>query len=141
MRLSRLLILVIISCPASAARADVVPVSELSAGLELGQKVFLTYCAGCHGFNGLAFYPPAPSFAMGDRLAKSDVELMNSILRGKGVMPSWESKLPRFWLEQALAYLRHMERTGNFDTPKNWDGPYYIFSPPGTDPTVDWRDP
>ena len=99
------------------------------------------YCAGCHGFNGLAFYPPAPSFAMGDRLAKRDLELMSSILKGKGAMPSWESKLPRYWLEQALAYIRHMAQEGNINVPPNWDGRYFIFTPLGSDPTEDWRIP
>lgn len=78
---------------------------------------------------------------MGDRLAKSDLELMSSILKGRGAMPSWESKLPRYWLEQALAYIRHMAQKGNVNAPPNWDGRYFIFTPLGTDPTDDWRTP
>lgn len=118
--------------------------AEHLQGLDLGREVFLTYCSGCHGFDGLAFYPPAPSFAMGDRLVKSDAELLRSILNGKGAMPWWEGKLPRPWLEQALAYIRHMAQQEDVNVPGDWDGSYYIFAPPGTDPTmdsVDWRIP
>ena len=123
-----------------AALADAMPPdSDLRQGLPLGRDVFLTYCSGCHGFDGLAVFPSAPSFAMGDRLAKSDLELMNSILWGKGAMPSWEGKLPTSWLERALAHIRHMDRTGNFSAPENWDGTYSIFAPLGTDPTMNWQ--
>ena len=125
-----------------AAVVDAMPPdSALRQDLSLGRDVFLTYCSGCHGFNGLAFYPPAPSFAMNDRLGKSDPELMNSILKGKGAMPWWEGKLPRFWLEQALAYVRHVAQTEDFSIPGDWDGSYYKFSPVGTTPNADWPIP
>ena len=117
------------------------PDQEPKTGIALGRDVFLTYCSGCHGFDGQAFYPPAPSFAMGDRLIKSDLELMNSILRGRGAMPSWESKLPRLWLKEALAYIRFMARTGDSDAPGSWDGRYFIFTPLGSDPTNSWGVP
>lgn len=109
--------------------------------LELGQHVFLTYCSGCHGFDGLAFYPAAPSFAMGDRLAKSDAELMRSIFRGRGAMPSWENKLPADWLHNALAYIRYMARRGNIGATNNWPDYYYIFAPLGSDLILDWHVP
>lgn len=75
-----------------------------------GARVFLTYCAGCHGFDGFAAYRSAPSFSMGDRLQKSDAELLQSVLRGKGAMPSWEDKLPIVMLTSAIQYLRIMNR-------------------------------
>ena len=71
-----------------------------------GRHIYLTFCSGCHGFSGRHFFEYAPSFAMGQRLAKSDAELMDSILRGKGLMPSWEDKLPMADLQDALDYLR-----------------------------------
>lgn len=110
-------------------------------GLALGHQVFQMYCSGCHGFDGFAFYPPAPSFSMGDRLFKSDALLMRSILEGRGAMPSWEDKLPVDWLEQALAYIRQMARNGNTMQRVSPPEYYFIFTPPGTDPTVDWRYP
>lgn len=106
----------------------------LLSGLELGRYVFLTYCSGCHGFDGQAFYPGAPSFAMGDALSKSDAELMNTILNGKGHMPSWESKLPRPWLETALAYIRFLAVN---TVPATAPDYFYIFAPLGSDITAE----
>lgn len=132
-------VLVLVGTLFAAAVDAMPPGSDPRQGLALGRDVFLTYCSGCHGFDGLAFFPSAPSFAMGDRLAKGDLELMNTILWGKGAMPSWEGKLPRSSLEEALAYIRHMAQTGDFNAPENWDGPYFIFAPLGTDPTTNWQ--
>lgn len=73
-----------------------------------GGRVFLTYCAGCHGFDGFAFYPPAPSFSMGERLDKDDFTLLQSVLNGKGSMPPWQNKLPVPMLQDAITYLRSM---------------------------------
>ncbi len=64
--------------------------AEASSGTgfaSVGGRVFLTYCAGCHGFDGFADYPPAPSFSMGERLEKDDRMLLQSILNGKGGCP------------------------------------------------------
>lgn len=101
-----------------------------------GQRTYLTFCAGCHGFSGMRFFPDAPSFAMGDRMTKSTAELMQSILKGKGLMPSWEDKLPVAELEDALGYLRQLAwRTGYGTDTRAYDVPperFYIFSPMGT---------
>lgn len=122
--------------------AEPVDTSKLT-GLKLGQHVFLTYCAGCHGFDGLAFFPSAPSFAMGDRLMKSDAELMKSILKGTNAMPSWEDKLSLEWLEEALRYVRHvanLSKNGRLGATTQLPDYYYIFAPLGTDPNVmDWE--
>jgi mono/diheme cytochrome c family protein len=117
-----------------SANANAQTDPDLLTGLDLGRHVFLTYCSGCHGFDGQAFYPGAPSFAMGEALNKSDAELMNTILDGKGHMPSWESKLPRPWLETALDYIRFVATN-----PVPADAPdyYYIFAPLGSDITSD----
>ena len=73
-----------------------------------GADIFLVYCAGCHGFDGFAAYPPAPSFAMGDRLQQDDQTLLQSVLKGKGGMPPWQDKLSETMLRDAIAYLRTM---------------------------------
>lgn len=126
---------------AATGVASAAPDPGRHQGIALGRHVFLTYCSGCHGFDGLAFYPVAPSFAMGDRLAKSDAELMQSILRGRGAMPSWENKLPANWLEQALAYIRHMAQKGNVGALNNWPDRYFIFAPLGSDLILNWHVP
>ena len=103
-----------------------------------GKDVFLTFCGGCHGFNGFAFFPIAPSFAMGERIKKSDSELLNSILKGKNSMPSWEDKLSRSSLKNALKYLRTLAIQSGFGTLPIDDvevpGMYFIFNPPGSAP-------
>jgi mono/diheme cytochrome c family protein len=102
-----------------------------------GKQIYLTYCAGCHGFSGMRFFPSAPSFAMGDRMTKNTDELLQSILRGKGMMPAWEDKLPLSEIKNALGYLRELGlRTGYGTDTSAYDAPpdrYYIFSPMGFD--------
>ena len=46
---------------------------------QVGEKLYITFCAGCHGFNDIAYYVNSPSFALGERLQKSDHELQKSI--------------------------------------------------------------
>jgi len=101
-----------------------------------GADIFLTYCAGCHGFDGLAAYEPAPSFSMGERLEKDDRELLQSVLKGRNAMPPWENKLSLADIKRAIAYLRHMYQrrlTGKVPRsrplPPNW----YRFKPLGED--------
>jgi mono/diheme cytochrome c family protein len=71
-----------------------------------GSEIFGTFCAGCHGAIGLAEYRAAPSFALGERMDKSDNELLASIEGGHQDMPQWSEKLPRPWLLEALKYVR-----------------------------------
>ena len=101
-----------------------------------GKQIYLTFCSGCHGFSGMRFFSSAPSFAMGERLTASAEELMHTILRGKGLMPSWEDKLSESDLEDALGYLRELAlRTGyGTDSSAHNQMPemFYIFNPPGT---------
>ena len=107
-------------------------------GRALGQYVFLSYCAGCHGFDGQAFFPSAPSFAMGDRLRKSDAELMLSIQNGRNAMPSWEDKLPNEWLVEALAYIRLVGKPGTKLRADQMPDYFFIFTPMGSDMILDW---
>lgn len=73
-----------------------------------GAEVYLTFCAGCHGFDGLAVYPPAPSFALGERLNRGDHTLLQSLLQGQNAMPPWQDKLSEHMLHSAIAYLHTM---------------------------------
>ena len=102
-----------------------------------GKHIYLTFCAGCHGFNGLRFFSYAPSFAMGERMTASTEELMQTILGGKGFMPSWEDKLSVSDLEDALGYLRELALRTGYGTDSSAYNPmpetFYIFSPPGID--------
>lgn len=77
-----------------------------------GESVYLGFCAGCHGFDGRAAYPEAPSFARGDRLEKSDQVLLKSILHGKGKMPAWGNTLSAVGAGKVLSYLRREFKQG-----------------------------
>ncbi|MEN8205548.1 MAG: c-type cytochrome [Pseudomonadota bacterium] len=93
-----------------------------------GAYVFLTFCAGCHGVDGFAAYPAAPSFSMGDRLFKDDSTLLQSVMSGKGAMPPWEDKLPVPMLRNAIQYLRVMnERAGVGLAPRQQNLPAYMY--------------
>jgi len=99
-----------------------------------GADVFLTYCAGCHGFDGHAAYEHAPSFSMGERLEKDDRELLQSVLNGKNAMPPWQDKLPVDALRKAVSYLRIMhqrQKQGEKPRQKALPDKYYLFTPLG----------
>lgn len=122
-------IIALVTLLGAAHNGGAEPDPDLFTDLPLGRYVFLTYCAGCHGFDGQAFYPNAPSFSMGERLLKSDAQLMQSILEGINEMPSWEGKLPMGWLENALGYIRYMAATQEVNGTPDF---YYVFPPPGS---------
>ncbi len=98
----------------------------------LGQETYLTYCAGCHGFNGVAAYAGSPSFGLGEHLDKSDAELMGSIVGGHGVMPTWGDKLPQDKLDAVLRYVRSLQlnfRGGILHALNTPPPRYYLFGP------------
>ena len=61
---------------------------------------------------------------------------MHTILRGKGLMPSWEDKLSESDLEDALGYLQELalrtEYGTNTSAYNQTPEMFYIFNPPGT---------
>jgi mono/diheme cytochrome c family protein len=111
--------------------------------LQRGREVFVTYCGGCHGFDGFAYLPYAPSFSMGHRLDQGNAQLMRSILHGRNSMPSWEGKLPRDWLLDALAYLRFMDRTLTSQRGSLSGHPkrFFVFPSHGGQQVPDWSLP
>jgi len=97
-----------------------------------GQETYLTYCAGCHGFNGVAAFAGSPSFGLGERMEKSDAELMGSILGGHDIMPRWGDKLPRNDLDAVLGYVRSLQlgfRGGILHSLNTPPPRYYLFGP------------
>ena len=66
----------------------------------------MRFCAGCHGFNGIAYYVNSPSFALGERLIKDDVELERSIRSGTGLMPGWGALLSHEEIRDILRFVR-----------------------------------
>ena len=78
---------------------------EMSA-LEKGREIFHSRCAVCHGFDGVPELPEAPDFSKGERLEKSDAELIEAIKHGKDIMPAWKDELSEDEIGQVLAYSR-----------------------------------
>lgn len=76
-----------------------------------GEKIYLQFCGGCHGFNGIARYVNSPSFVLRERLDKSDAELANSIKNGLGAMPSWEHMLKPEQIEALVQFIRTLAQT------------------------------
>lgn len=107
------------------------------AGRDLsGAEVFLRYCAGCHGFDGFSQYSSAPSFARGERLYKSDQELLQGVLAGRHAMPYWQDKLSVGMLLRAIGYLRIMDqryRSGLPPREQPLPPMHYRFNPVGED--------
>ena len=102
-----------------------------------GEVAYATFCAGCHGLNGIAAYAVAPSFAVGERMEKSDAELFRTITKGHGVMPRWENKLPENMLLDALRFLRTLPRQYRNGIAQVLRAPppfYFLFGPMSAQP-------
>ena len=89
---------------------------------DAGELVYISYCAGCHGFDGMAAYPSTPSFARGERLEKTDAVLMQGMLDGLGVMPQWRDTLSTDLLHSTLAYIRNRLHASAADEPIAGEG-------------------
>lgn len=117
-----------------------VPKYVLAADKPKGADTYLTFCGGCHGFEGEPVYIYAPSFYYGDRMQKSDAELLQSVLNGTKGMPHWEGKLPVEDLRNAIDYLRLMyERYKKGEPSRQEEMPdvHYYFKPTGKG-NLDW---
>ncbi|MFT7622257.1 MAG: mono/diheme cytochrome c family protein [Myxococcota bacterium] len=84
--------------------------ARVEASLELGEKVFLRTCAGCHGRDGKG----AGNVDRGDfgdpgwHRRWSDEELMGIVTAGRGMkMPG--SRLPPLELKSVVAYVRSFD--------------------------------
>ena len=74
-----------------------------------GRDIYEEFCGACHGYDGVPLLPGAPSFSKGERLEKTDVELLKSIREGKGdIMPAWQDVLSDDECESILNYVRSM---------------------------------
>jgi mono/diheme cytochrome c family protein len=90
------------------ARLEVSPANDQAAS---GEEIYLQFCGGCHGFNGIAWYVNSPSFALRERLEKSDAELKNSINNGLGAMPAWEYMLEPDQIDALVKFIRTLAQT------------------------------
>ena len=93
------------------------PVSQKPTDpLAMGQKIYLTNCASCHGHNGKGLLRnkrfAADFTEVGGVLTRPDEDLANSIREGvkgrNGIMPAFK---PIFGDEQVAAVLAYVRKT------------------------------
>lgn len=70
------------------------------------RKLYHENCVMCHGEDGVPLVPGTPDFSKGERLNKSDAELLKTIKEGKEIMPSWKEVLNEEQRREMLRYVR-----------------------------------
>src|SRR3972149_3250453 len=80
-----------------------------------GKAIYHERCAACHGLDGVSLLPDVPEFAKGERLDKTDEELLQSLRHGKGMMPAWGDILSDQDRERVLSYLKVIPGNKVFD--------------------------
>jgi mono/diheme cytochrome c family protein len=85
------------------------------ARIAKGKKVYVKYCAGCHGAGGdgggYKLLGPDPANLTSPSTAKkSDAALLKTIHEGKPNMPSWKVRLSKQDSRAVLAYIRTLSK-------------------------------
>ncbi len=88
---------------------------------DFGKELYESNCAACHGDDGTALLLGTPHFSRGERLEKTDAELMESIVSGLKIMPPWAGIMSEKELEDCLAYLRLLGPAANSNSSDNGD--------------------
>lgn len=91
----------------AAALAALAPQAH-AADVVRGANIYRMHCAACHGANGVASMPNAPSFQRAERLMQPDMTLLASIKTGKGIMPGFVGILNDREILDVVGYLRTM---------------------------------
>ena len=96
--------------PAEMDRRAEITVDLGPERLARSEKNYLVFCGGCHGFNGIAAFASSPSFAMNERMEKSDHELFQNVSDGIGGCPSWGNTLPDLDIRDMITFARTLNR-------------------------------
>lgn len=85
------------------------------ANIAKGEKVFVRYCAGCHGSEGkgdgyLLLGPEPANLTRPTTKKRSDAMLLQTIHEGKPNMPSWNTRLSKEDSRAVLAYIRTLKK-------------------------------
>lgn len=75
-----------------------------------GQELYEMNCSACHGVDGVAVLPGAPSFSKGETMEKDDVQLLASISNGLKTMPPWNGILNDEEKKRSLEYIRSLSK-------------------------------
>ena len=108
--MKKLILLTLIGCSQTTPSPDagIPTVAKPNVPKHPGERTYSMYCTACHRYDGQGNNGLGADF-VNDKssLAKRDVELFNSIWRGKGRMPAWRSILKVEEVLDVLAYIRH----------------------------------
>jgi mono/diheme cytochrome c family protein len=76
-----------------------------------GKEIYEEFCAACHGYDGVPILPGSPNFSTGERMDKTDAELLKTISDGKDdIMPPWKEVLSEQERKDVLHYIRSIAR-------------------------------
>jgi TPR repeat protein len=104
----------------------------LRADASRGERLYMMFCAGCHGANGISAYENSPSFAFGEGFEKSDAVLMRKLREGSQEMPGWDGKFSRDELLAVMAFVRTLRApydAGVGQALRAAPGYYFLFGP------------
>ncbi len=82
------------------------PAAAFAADPTKGRVIYNTHCQNCHGANGAGQLPGMPDFTRGDSLFRPDIELVRSIMAGRGMMPAYRGMFTEEELLDVVAFLR-----------------------------------
>ncbi len=92
-------------------------ISAGSGDLAKGKLIYETNCLTCHGARGkgdgplsIALTPRPPDLTSPKATAKADQDLVTVIRDGRGVMPSWKSRLNELDIQNVVAYVRSLNK-------------------------------
>lgn len=88
----------------------IMPATVFAGNAGNGNVLFQEKCAACHGKDGNAVLPGAPSFAKGERMEKPDSALKTSITNGLNTMPPFKGVLSDGQIGDLLAYVRTLKK-------------------------------
>lgn len=71
-----------------------------------GREIYMKQCVNCHGDRGKPNMPGVPDFSRGERLMQSDLDLIKTISRGKGMMPAFQGILTEKDITDVIVHLR-----------------------------------
>ena len=79
---------------------------SFAADLGNGTRVYQTRCAGCHGVDGKAINPSAPSFSGTNKPMQPDMALLTRIKTGKKQCPPFFGLLTDKEILDVISYIR-----------------------------------
>ncbi len=96
------------------ACAAALPAARLLAQ-DAGADLFNGKCAHCHGADGLANTPAGkahhvPPFTAPEVVKMSDTDLIAIVKNGKGKMPSYGNRLTDAQIQEAVGYIRTLQK-------------------------------